>query len=610
MANELVLINNESKTQQIFKTGLTQEERELAYRKIDEAENISFIEREIHLNDNDIDPRCGLDEVLDYKNNLYAITTHKDKFKITLISPFVFKLKDIQVEVSNKNFGVRSRRTYIFDFITSSNPSSPLSINFSGEELPNMQSFKRKLSSVSPDLIFHAKERHYIEIISKIQETSNAIEIMKFIELGYNKEFNFWVWTNAILDLNTNTIGYRNPDTGKITFQDGRNFLVEVKEFTSTLQCFNAQLALQESQKFFDNFFEWVDKPEIILAFGTVLAVVYVDLFWKNTEGFPFVLWHGGSGVGKSTLQKCLGDFFGITDLKMSGTSTAFVVRECLSKLYNIPVFVEEAEQKQLDDLGIINKDAYARVSRSKGRKDGSVKSTEVNTVMSISSNEFFSKPTPQIINRCIIANMPQKSKNLSKFKYFEASDRENLSMILPILVGARKHIMPLYFTNLSLINSIEGSHERHHSNIAIALSVWDIIFKIAGQNYFDKTDIVKRYLEFYKPYLNMSLSFGDYIMNTLGNYILRKLVDYRNVYVLTKETMVRLNLTKFLSQYNNINPKAPMSKEYLRTRLASDARFRLDESPLKDVGRAIFIDISKNDELLELINQHRGNNG
>ena len=62
--------------------------------------------------------------------------------------------------------------------------------------------------------------------------------------------------------------------------------------------------------------------------------------------------------------------------------------------------------------------------------------------------------------------------------------------------------------------------------------------------------------------------------------------------------------MRKYCDIFNSLNDRQKLNTAQLKLRLANDKRFNLKSSDLKPIGKAIKVDISENETLLDIQNR------
>jgi len=196
-------------------------------------------------------------------------------------------------------------------------------------------------------------------------------------------------------------------------------------------------------------------------------------LFIAHAQGFPYIILFGDSNSGKTTLMYCLAAIFGINNytLLTSGTSTITAIREQLSKINNIPVFIDEVDKNRIENLEDLGKDCFSATPRKKCSKDGTEIITEINTSFCATSNHFFENMTFANFSRSILVDMPLGKFNLDNFKYHLPEERAKLSAILPLILSYREQILDIYYQQYKIAQKY-CKYSRLCNNAAIGMAI------------------------------------------------------------------------------------------------------------------------------------------
>ena len=104
------------------------------------------------------------------------------------------------------------------------------------------------------------------------------------------------------------------------------------------------------------------------------------------------------------------------------------------------------------------------------------------------------------------------------------------------------------------------------------------------------------------QTYLNTEVQSGDVIMNNITILVETEKLENGIDWKLVKDNILRLNLNRYLEKYNTSNPKAMMKASQFRLLVANDKRFNTQTTSMKGINRAISIDVSENEYLLDLL--------
>ncbi len=343
----------------------------------------------------------------------------------------------------------------------------------------------------------------------------------------------------------------------------------------------------------------------VLMAIGVCLGVLFYDLFIRYAQGFPYIILFGEPTSGKTTLLYCLAAIYGFTNHTelTSGTSTIAIIREGLSRLNNIPLFIDELEKALFEKLADVGKDSFSATPRKKCSKDGSEKVTDVNTTFCITTNHFFENMTLANFSRSILVDIPKCKFDLSSFKYHSKNELEKLSAFLPLILSYRDKILTRYKKQYSIAQKY-SSYSRLCNNAAIGMALWDVINEILENELVNTDTLAKEYFEYFERYLNTELQYGDVFLSNVYCLFVKQELIYGRDFIITKGQFLRINLKKYCDIFNSLNDRQKLNTAQLKLRLANDKRFNLKSTDLKPIGKAIKVDISDNETLLDIQNR------
>lgn len=368
---------------------------------------------------------------------------------------------------------------------------------------------------------------------------------------------------------------------------------------------FESENPKQIMLEFFVEIITVYDDSAVLIAIGVCLGVLFYDLFIRHAQGFPYIILFGEPTSGKTTLLYCLAAIFGFTNHTelTSGTSTITIIREELSKLNNIPLFIDEFEKSSFEKLENLGKDTFSATPRKKCAKDGSEKVTDINTTFCITTNYFFENMTLANFSRSILVDIPKGKFDLSDFGYHSKEELEKLSAFLPLILSYRDKILEKYREQY-LIAQKYSLYSRLCNNTAIGMALWDVINEILGIELVNTESLAKEYFEYFERYLNTELQYGDVFLSNIYRLFIKQELIYGRDFLITKGQFLRINLKKYCDIFNSLNEKQKLNTAQLKLKLANDKRFNLKSTDLKPIGKAIKVDISENETLLDIQNR------
>lgn len=344
-----------------------------------------------------------------------------------------------------------------------------------------------------------------------------------------------------------------------------------------------------------------------LMAIAVTIAVAFWDIFISKGQGFPYVIFYGDSNTGKSTIIRFLAAIFGFgNSAKLtSGTSTMVALRAELENYNNIPVFIEELDKKRIDSIEDLGKDSFSATPRKKSSKDNKEIVTEINTTFCAATNHFFENMTFANFSRLIPVNLATGQFDLTDFQYHHSSNKlEKLSCFLPEILSYRDKIFSIYEQEYKIAQKY-CNYARICNNAAIGMAIWVVINTILNEELVDTEALAKDYLKYFEQYLDTETKYCDIFLSDVYSLFNKEELIYDRDFVITKNKYLRINLQKYCDIYNSMHENTKLNPRQLRLKLKNDKRIiSLVATDMKPIGKAIKIDISSNETLLNIQNR------
>ena len=472
----------------------------------------------------------------------------------------------------------------------------------SGSDEEDVKSFVKALHKGVVGLSESFSKSIFWKIKEMLYENIKTINIYK--NYGYQPTENIFVFSNKIFDLNhSELLEYPNISTElKLTEQEKEQILTHKYPKPVYFHSDNPKKILTE---FFVTIAKVYNDSAVLVAVGVCVGVLFFDLFIKHAQGFPYIFLYGQPTSGKTTLMYCLAAIFGFvnhTELT-SGTSTITVIREGLSNLNNVMFFIDELDKSLIEKLENLGKDTYSGTPRKKSSKDGTEIITDINTSFCITTNNFFENITFANFSRSILVDMPKDRFELSNFKYHSAEELKKLSSMLPLILSYRSKIIEIYNQQFKIAQNF-CTQSRLCNNVAIGMAMWSVINDIVGFEVVNTEQLAKEYFEYFERYLDTELNYGDVFLADIYRLFVKDELIFGRDFLITRSKFLRINLKKYCDIFNSLNERQKLNTAQLKLKLANDKRFNLKSSDLKPIGKAIKIDISENEILLDILNR------
>lgn len=472
------------------------------------------------------------------------------------------------------------------------------------KDLSEKKLFKQKLYSSSTDIKFNMKEREFEELKNKFNEVAPKREI--FVSPGHQGKV--YAYSNAIYDYSKGILFFKEKSDIKSGYNCNRNSLISTKNTYFTIISETTEDPYKIAKELFYCIVNSYKDYSVLYCVGIAIATSFYDIFLEIAQGFPPVILTGKSQTGKSTLLYTIAALFGLSQSAnfTSGNSTPYAITQELYSARNVIIPIEELPQNIFPKLEDIIKNAYSGLSRKRGKKDG-IEKTPILTSFIATSNGFFENLTPQLLSRIAFAQMNENSFDRNSFKYFSKKSREELSVILPLILRYRNHISKIFNYFYNVLSEQIKENSRLVSNIAISCTMWTIIDKITGTTNVNLEKMINYYFQQYRRYQDIELKSSDKIMNDISRLIETDKLLYNHDYKLVRSSILKMNLNRYIAKYNMDNPKSMISSQKFKLIVANDKRFNCENpQPVKDIGRAISIDISGEEYLLEKVTRQK----
>lgn len=482
---------------------------------------------------------------------------------------------------------------------TTGKNADEITVQIESSDLADKKSFKTAICTYTANLNIDLKEKEFTKLRKSWYDNADH----KTIYACAGSQNGKFIWANAYHDYETRQTTYLEKTDETKGYDCMENSLVDMKNICHPLLYPAKQPPLPVLKQFFYSLCSTYPNSHVLVCFGMALATVYWDIFQKETQGFPTIFFVGEHHSGKSTLLMVLAAIFGLMNSSQitGGNSTIYAITQKLSSSMNIPVFLEEFSPEILGKLEPLIKNIYSGTSRARGKKDG-IEEMKIFTSFVATSNSFFPKLSGQLLSRIVFANMKKGQFNLDNFPYFDIEKRKELSQILPIFLCFRSEIVPIYKGVYAEIEKLIPDKGRHISNLAISCSIWYLVNKLMGYELVNWRQIAVDYNAMYQSYLNSEINPVDVIMNDITRMIVLDKLNPETDWKLIHGGILRLNLNRYIEKYNVANPQTMMTSAQFRLIVSNDNRFDTKSIPMKKIGRAVSIDVSGNEHLLETL--------
>lgn len=363
---------------------------------------------------------------------------------------------------------------------------------FDSEKIYDIKEFRKETGCLCR---FNITE--ILEFIKQENEKVNKF-VTEFTNTGkINFDKNDWLWGNAVFidgKLYREIDKYRNIRTG-----DNQYVRAQKRVRRNIPMYYHNDKPIQKViTDLFDNIYSaWNGAIEPYLAICFMALSAFYNRFWSN-EGFGTVGFIGETEGGKTEICNLACGIYGCDKSFFSAARSTVVGIEQVLNAYNcIPCVIDDISRYRLSGDNFI--DMLKQISIG-GQKDKGKNGQESGALPPCSPLVFTSNvmpaEKPEIFNRMLFLNADNLIFTPENFKYFSKA-REELSCILPHILKyspdeiKNKHEKQKTTLKMQYVN---GS-DRMLSQIAIALTGYEILLELAGTNLTFPHDKLNQYV-------------------------------------------------------------------------------------------------------------------
>ena len=179
----------------------------------------------------------------------------------------------------------------------------------------------------------------------------------------------------------------------------------------------------------------------------------------------------------------------------------------------------------------------------------------------------------------------------------------KKLSSMLPLILSYRSKIIEIYNQQFKIAQNF-CTQSRLCNNVAIGMAMWSVINDIVGFEVVNTEQLAKEYFEYFERYLDTELNYGDVFLADVYRLFVKEELIFGRDFLITRSKFLRINLKKYCDIFNSLSERQKLNTAQLKLKLANDKRFNLKSSDLKPIGKAIKVDISENEILLDILNR------
>ena len=172
----------------------------------------------------------------------------------------------------------------------------------------------------------------------------------------------------------------------------------------------------------------------------------------------------------------------------------------------------------------------------------------------------------------------------------------------MPLILSYRAEIIERYKLQFEIAKKY-SNRSRLCNNLAIGMSIWSVINDILEVEVVNTDNLAKEYFEYFQRYEDTELKYSDIFLSTVYRLFNEGQLVYGRDFVITRNQVLRINLSKYCDIFNSLNSKQKLNTAQLKLKIGNDKRFDLKATDLKPIGKAIKVDITDNETLLSMKN-------
>ena len=532
---------------------------------------------------------------------LHLCDTEDDEWQVKIANYGLSPLVVINEILATKNKEETTQKLLI-RLCKESEPNVSYSIKLCGEDEIDIKSFVRAVHRNIIGLWENFSKTTFNILRHELSLCEVKIDIYK--NIGYQYSLPVYVLGDKLFNFEVKQLEKYLSVLDKLQLTEMEK--LQISEFSSPkIKIYESENPKQILLEFVETMLKFFNDSAVIVAIGVCLGIPFFDLFTQYAQGFPYIMFYGDSQAGKTVLLHCLASIFGINNNKdiTSGTSTIKVIRRNLSRYNCFPLFIDEIEQKRIEEYEDLGKDSFSGIPRKVCSKDGGEIVTDINTTFCATTNYFFENMTLANFSRCILVNMPFERFNLDNFKYFSKVEREKLSAILPLILSYRTEVIERYKQHFEIARKY-SNRSRLCNNLAIGMTIWSVINDILEVEVVNTDNLAKGYFEYFQRYEDTELKYSDIFLSTVYRLFNEGQLLYGRDFVITRNQVLRINLSKFCAIFNSLNSKQKLNTAQLKLKIGNDRRFDFNATDLRPIGKAIKVNIADNETLLDIKNR------
>lgn len=270
-------------------------------------------------------------------------------------------------------------------------------------------------------------------------------------------------------------------------------------------------------------------KIEPFLCLGTAIMCIYLEEIWDNLAGFPVIYLQGNTKQGKSLIQGVVMNIFGYGKKQMAtGNSTDNAIAMKCHCLNSFPVCINDYDCFKAQSYSFENNIVHFYET---GVREKMYNGTDFN-LQPISSTAIYSSNympciKEKIFNRLLPLYFPDNGIDTKEITNSYVNDIKRSRILIEVQKYSWEKVSNLIEQAEKFILgfNIFKTKDRESNNIAIAFSGLSILEVISGYKLKDKDELLKEYCQWYKDFIEKSVTVVDMFLSSLITLYHKKLL-------------------------------------------------------------------------------------
>lgn len=504
-----------------------------------------------------------------YRNNYYHISYNSENSELTYIRKSNFTLNILRTIIFN-SLSFENQTEYRLEVVTNIGKRTTKPKILTQKELLDIKNLHEILKEGGIHL--HTLKDTELKniILEELNNLNEELNIYKNPSLIHHQSKPYWIYKNAVIDLENGNILVPTKENKNIIQISPRNFIAlevdngmyapslyipdmsyadfinenkddelisELAPKSKTIESLIAKALFVNTLRTYGN------KVEPFLSLGTALLSPFVNILFEKTMGYPINFMYGETASGNSNLLQTIAYSFGFdTRFLSSGNDTPLNLLHNMEYYSSTPILYAEIEGYMRKNFETTVKAVYDRNARKRMTAFGKNQDIKaINATLNFASNDRAHR-NPQTATRLVYTEFYKDDFNPQEASKINNIREKYLSCILPKILLKFNDKEKLYAdlkNKCKIIQEFNPNLDlRCVNNIAIAMLGMDYLYQLADFNVeFKEGEEVKilnqnliNYIKSYEDIVHTDDCFDKFIQifyMLAKNRVLKHGIDY-----------------------------------------------------------------------------------